>query len=490
VTRLATFLLAAALMLAATPGHAEKRLALVVGNDLYENVPSLRKAVTDANAVASGLRGLGFAVTVAENQSRQAMSRALLDFDSRVERGDVVLFYFAGHGFEVRGTNYLLPVDVPAALEGQEDLVRDASFAVAQIIDRIQERGARTVILVLDACRNNPFERKGTRGVGGSGGLAALDPPEGVFVLFSAGVKQTALDALSTSDADPDSVFTRNFVREIAVPGLTLVQIAKRTQSAVRQLAGAVGHDQTPAYYDEIVGDFVLNGKPGDAPPETRLAVAVPPPQALAPPAPAPKPADNAPLANFMRHNGGWSVTLSFIDPVTAISWRLGESGPFRETGFLDSFDARTRRRLANPSFELAADTPAATLYIRAIDPTGRAIGPFPIAFDPAAELERGERRILESTAGSWVSFRDYNGLLLYYTHLMSYRCAIREVRIGIDSAVPNRPLPLPACDPAQPNNIPSDAAPYLKLAAGTRLVSVELTYRDGSVSEIKQFHR
>src|ERR1700733_6196082 len=166
-------------------GHAEKRLALVVGNDLYQNVPALSKAVTDANAIASGLRKLDFTVTVAENQSRQAMSEALLALDSKVGVGDTVFFFFAGHGFEIRGTNYLLPVDVPAATEGQEELVQDASFAVDRIVDRIQAHGARTTLMVLDACRNNPFARAGTRAVGGEGGLAPIVPPEGVFILFS-----------------------------------------------------------------------------------------------------------------------------------------------------------------------------------------------------------------------------------------------------------------------------------------------------------------
>jgi hypothetical protein len=83
-----------------------------------------------------------------------------------------------------------------------------------------------------------------------------------------------------------------------------------------------------------------------------------------------------------------------------------------------------------------------------------------------------------------------FNGLLIYYTHLMSYRCAIREVRIGIDTAVPDRVLPMPPCDRRDPNVIPYDAKPYLKLSPSNQFVSVELTYRDGSVSEIKSFRR
>jgi hypothetical protein len=493
---LRALLFAFAVIMAALPAHAEKRLALVVGNDLYEHVPALSKAVTDASAVASALRKLDFAVTVAENQSRQTLSETLLTFDSSIGDGDTVFFFFAGHGFEVKGTNYLLPIDVPAATEGQEELVQDASFAVEQIIDRVQARGARTTILVLDACRNNPFERAGTRAVGGSGGLAPVTPPQGVFILFSAGAKQTALDALSQNDPDPDSVFTRNFVREIANPGLTMVQLAKRTQAEVRDLAANARHDQTPAYYDEIVGDFVLNTNPDNptSEPRTAAALVVPRPEALAPsPAPPATPAPaqpvNAPIANFMRSNSGWSVSVSFVDPVVAISWRLGDTGEFKETGFLDTLDSRTRRRMANPSFQLDADTPASVLYIRAVDINGNTAGPFPIKFDPSVELQRGARRDLEMIAGSWVEFgKSQQDALLYITALVTYRCAIRELRMGIDNTEPDKVIPLPPCDPDNPYGVPNSFKPYLRLPLATKTVTVELTYSDGSVSETKTF--
>jgi hypothetical protein len=228
--------------------------------------------------------------------------------------------------------------------------------------------------------------------------------------------------------------------------------------------------------------------------PHTDAAPPVTPPPSPAPapdqPAKPPVQPVNAPFASFMRSNSGWSVALSFTEPVTAISWRLGETAAFKETGFLDALDPRTRRRLANPSFELDPDQPVATIQIRAVDLDGNAVGPFPIAFDPAAELEHGDRRTLEMTAGSWVAFGDSNGLLLYYTHLVSYRCGIREARIGVDSTVPNKALPLGDCDPKHPYEIPANAQPYLRLPPATRMVSVELTYRDGSVSETKTYRR
>jgi hypothetical protein len=486
--------MAAAFAVSAVPAQAEKRVALVVGNNDYRNVPKLQKAVNDARTMGDTLKQLGFTVMVAENQNRQAFSQTLLAFDKAVDAGDTAFFFYAGHGFEIAGQNFLLPTDVPAATEGQEELVRDASVLADRIIERLQNRKVRTAILVFDACRNNPFERPGTRAVAGGGGLAPMTQlPEGVFSIFSAGPRQTALDRLSNDDANPNSVFTRTFAKELTQPGANLVQVAQRTRRSVSELAETVRHKQIPVYFDQMVDDVFLNGmikgqpevaaKPAE--PQQQLA-ALSPVQRLQPQ----KDSLNAPIASFSRHNGGWTVVFSFADPTLGISWRLGEAGDFRETGFIDTLDPRTRKRMPNPSIELPADAPASNIQVRYVDTNGDLQGPFPIRFDPEAALIRDQRKILDMTATSWLSFREFNGLLVYYTHLMSYRCAIREVRVGIDSAVPDKVLKMPPCDPRDPSVIPHDANPYLKLAPQTRSVSVELTYRDGSVSEIKSFRR
>jgi hypothetical protein len=270
-----------------------------------------------------------------------------------------------------------------------------------------------------------------------------------------------------------------------------MVQIAKHTQAGVRQIAITANHDQTPAYYDQVVGDVILLGTPSDA------AVATAPmgPMAALPSsAPAARAQDspsepiNAPLAAFSRFNGGWQVNLSFVEPTAVISYRLGDSGNFRETGFLDVLDPQTRKRMPNSSFQLAANQGTTTIYVRYVDRLGAEVGPFPIAFDPVAALERDYRKILEMTASNWLQFRQFNGLLVYYTHLVTYRCAIREVRIGIDNQIPDKVLPLPACDIGDPSSIPSNSQLYVKLPATTKMITAELTYRDGSVSELKTF--
>jgi hypothetical protein len=487
--------LVASLLAFTSPAQAEKRVALVIGNNDYKNVPKLQKAVNDARTMGDTLKLLGFSVMVAENQTRQAFSQTLLAFDAAVEPGDTAFFFYAGHGFEIAGQNFLLPTDVPAASEGQEELVRDASILADRIIERLQNKKARTAILVFDACRNNPFERSGTRAVAGGGGLAPMTQlPEGVFSVFSAGPRQTALDRLSNNDDNPNSVFTRTFAKELTQPGVNLVQVAQRTRRLVSEMAETVSHKQIPVYFDQMVDDVFLNGAAKGQPEAAKPAE---PPQKVAalPPVSVPRTAPpndsvNAPIAMFSRHNGGWTVVFSIADPTLGISWRMGDAGEFRETGFIDTLDPRTRKRMPNPSIELAADAPAATIQVRYVDTSGELQGPFPIKFDPEAALIRDQRKILDMTATSWLSFREFNGLLVYYTHLMSYRCAIREVRVGIDSAVPDKVLKMPPCDPRDPSVIPHDSQPYLKLAPLTQFVSVELTYRDGSVSEIKSFRR
>src|SRR5438105_9806354 len=251
----------AALMMLAAPAHAEKRVALVIGNNDYKNVPKLQKAVNDARTMGDTLKQLGFSVMVAENQTRQQFSQTLLAFDNAVEAGDTAFFFYAGHGFEIAGQNYLLPTDVPAATEGQEELVRDASVLADRIVERLQNRKVRTSILVFDACRNNPFERAGTRAVGGGGGLAPMAQlPEGVFSVFSAGYKQTALDRLSSDDTNPNSVFTRTFAKELTQSGGNVSPVAQHTRRLVSEMAETIGHKQIPAYSDQMVDNVCLNG--------------------------------------------------------------------------------------------------------------------------------------------------------------------------------------------------------------------------------------
>ena len=239
-----------------------KRVALVIGTDKYQNVPILQKAVNDARAITETLSNIGFEVIKGENLTRRQMNRSLANLERTISPGDQVFFFFAGHGVALGATNYLIPADMPLPDAGEESLVRGEAFAVDQIVERIQASGAIASFVVLDACRNNPFKTKGVRSIGSTRGLRDISAPKGVFVLFSAGIGQTALDRLHDNDSNPNSVFTRNLVPLLKQPGLSHVQLAKRVQSDVDKLARTIRHEQQPAYYDQVIGNmFLLEGK-------------------------------------------------------------------------------------------------------------------------------------------------------------------------------------------------------------------------------------
>ena len=241
---------------------AERRHAIVFGNDRYDHVVALERAVNDASVIASTLSEIGFEVTAVENATRRGFNRALQDFNNTLEPGDIAFFFFAGHGIAIEGRNYLLPSDIPEARPGQEQFIRSEAIAVDEVMAGIGATGARISILVIDACRDNPFAREGTRSLGSTRGLARSAPPAGSFVLYSAGVGQTALDRLGESDRDPNSVFTRKLASLLREPGLALTETARRVRRDVQALAATVSHEQRPAYYDEVSGDFFLAGAP------------------------------------------------------------------------------------------------------------------------------------------------------------------------------------------------------------------------------------
>jgi len=254
-----SLVLATFLSVCGSIAYAEQRLALVVGIDSYENVSDLLKAGNDASAVSGVLETLGFNVKKLIDPNRRTLNREIAQFAASIRPGDVVVFFFAGHGIEIGGRNYLLPSDVPAAQAGDEQFVASESIAADQLSSVFQSQGARVTFLILDACRNNPFPSAGTRSLGGQRGLARMDPAEGSFVLFSAGTGQTALDRLSNSDPDPNSVFTRALLPRLGEPGLSVHDLVQKVRKDVRSLAGSVNHNQFPAYYDQLSGSFTFN---------------------------------------------------------------------------------------------------------------------------------------------------------------------------------------------------------------------------------------
>ena len=237
--------------LLATP---ERRVALVIGNNDYQNIVKLEKAVNDANAVAAELQKVGFEVQAYNNIGQKKMNQAINDFVQKVSGGGVGVFFFAGHGLQINNQNFLVPVDMDTPRDPAD--VADQAISVPVLQDKLADAKAKYTLLVLDACRNNPLPKKAGRSIGSTRGLAMTNSPSGQTVLFSAGANQEALDSLGSSDNNPNGLFTREFLPMISQPGISSTEALKKTRSMVIQKAKSVGHEQQPAIYDQADGDF------------------------------------------------------------------------------------------------------------------------------------------------------------------------------------------------------------------------------------------
>ena len=262
---------------------AEKRVALVIGNNSYANLTpaqQLKKAINDARSMAATLKELGFETQLGLDLGRSEINRKLQELANKVQPGDTVALFFAGHGVRIDGQNYLLPSDVPKVQSGQDAFLKSESVRVDTITDTLNARGARITLLILDACRDNPFQDSKGRSVGGTRGLARMEPAQGTFIMFSAGAGQQALDRLSDADPNPNSIFTRTLIPLMREPGLEIGTMAKRVKRDVNKLAlSGAGHQQTPAVYNEMLNDFYLaggKGKASDTQPSAKIAATPP----------------------------------------------------------------------------------------------------------------------------------------------------------------------------------------------------------------------
>lgn len=234
----------------ASSSAAAKKVALVIGNDKYTELPPLQKGGNDALSVAWALDDIGFIVELAVNLTRSETKSKIFGFIHRIEPGDTAFFFFSGHGVALGGKNFLLPVDAP--LSSDPDLVRNEAHDFDDIIERVRQNGAAVSFFVLDPCRNNPFATSGNRSCESSKGVHVAAPPSGSFVLMAAGAGQEALDRLSASDTNPNSVFTRHLLPLLSEKGLSHTDLAKQVQKKVADAAKEVGHIQEPVFFDQI----------------------------------------------------------------------------------------------------------------------------------------------------------------------------------------------------------------------------------------------
>jgi tetratricopeptide (TPR) repeat protein len=233
--------------------HAEKRVALVIGNSAYKAVPALPNPTADAKLMSDTLLSLGFFVVGGGAQldlDKAGFDGALQEFGHELAGADVALFYYAGHGVETHGLNYLVPVDAHPLDEGD---VFAQGVGTAGILDQMEKSGARINLVLLDACRDNPFRGIGVRSK--TGGLAQMQAPPGTLISFATQPRSVSLDGV-----DGHSPYTRALAATMQRPGYGLFKTFNEVGLAVQK---ATGGSQLPwVSSSPISGSFYFAGKP------------------------------------------------------------------------------------------------------------------------------------------------------------------------------------------------------------------------------------
>lgn len=227
---------------------AEKKLALLVGNATYQKSP-LKNPVNDARSMEIALKELGFDVMKYENLDQNGLKRAMDDFGQKLKTYQVGLFFYAGHGLQVKGNNYLVPVN--ANIQEETDVELECVDA-GRLLTRMETAGSRVNIVIMDACRDNPFERSWSRSTKGNG-LASMDAPIGSIVCYSTAPGKTASDGSGTN-----GLYTQELLKHLKTPNLTLEEVFKRVRIGVITESNK---QQLPWESSSLTGDFYFNRK-------------------------------------------------------------------------------------------------------------------------------------------------------------------------------------------------------------------------------------
>ncbi|MBV9824352.1 MAG: caspase family protein [Alphaproteobacteria bacterium] len=267
IAAIATMAVAIGLMSARAPANADQRVALVVGESSYRYVPALANPSNDARALAAVVQQLGFSTTLSLDVDLNAFQRAIAQFISQIPTADVSVFYFAGHAMAVNGQNYIAPID--AQLADAAD-VQTRFVPLNSLLMQITERSRRATLIILDACRTNPFEQTAAaRGFRVSRGLAEVNlnrsslggttdsngAASGTLIAFATGPGTEAADGNGAH-----SPFTAALLRNLGSSGLEINSVFNRVRQEVWE---ATQHRQLPWSQSAMVGDLYLNGTGG-----------------------------------------------------------------------------------------------------------------------------------------------------------------------------------------------------------------------------------
>lgn len=240
----------------ACEAFAASRTALVIGNARYEEAAGpLRNTDNDAKAFARTLRSLGFDVIEKHDLNRDQFLHSVDDFRKMLAGAEVAVFFYAGHGVSVGGSNYLIPIKSGFEAEDARDettlrmLAETRLFNAEQAVADMSAAGARCNIVILDACRTTPLLPKLTRSMTERGGLSEMTPPAGSLIAFSTDAGRTALDGEGSN-----GLYTEELLKNLRTPGLTIEQVFKRTRAGV--LSRSQG-SQVPAEYSRLIGEDI-----------------------------------------------------------------------------------------------------------------------------------------------------------------------------------------------------------------------------------------
>lgn len=220
----------------------EQKVALIIGNSNYSHFSKLKNAHHDADDMSKVLKNLGFEILYLKNGSLKDMKKTVRRFSNRIKDGGVGLFFYAGHGIEVDGKNYLIPIDADIP---EKNEVEYESLAVDMIIDKMEEAKNRLNIVVLDACRNDPFSRSG------SGGLAQINNAKGMYIAFA-----TAPGSVASDGSGRNGLFTKHLIYNMQQKDLELEKVFKKTRIGVLKESN---ERQMPWTSSSVSGDFYFN---------------------------------------------------------------------------------------------------------------------------------------------------------------------------------------------------------------------------------------